>query len=148
MKIEIKRLNDAFHMEAVNEQGAKVQMDASPQVGGSDLGMRPMQMLLAALGGCSSIDIIDILKKQRQPPEDLQITITGERQKDQTPALFEKIHVHFHLTGDLSEDKVKKAIDLSMDKYCSVAKILERSALITYSYEITGNKKSFKIFDE
>lgn len=81
MKIEINRLNDGFWMEAVNENGNKIHIDASPEVGGTDRGFRPMQMLLAALGGCSSIDIISILKKQKQPLEDIKITITGNRQK-------------------------------------------------------------------
>ena len=67
MKIELNRLNDAFHLEAVNEQGKTVHIDASPDIGGTNQGMRPMQLVLTAMGGCSTIDIINILKKQKQP---------------------------------------------------------------------------------
>ncbi|NOT73332.1 MAG: OsmC family protein [Cyclobacteriaceae bacterium] len=139
MKIEINRLNDGFWMEAVNENGNKIHIDASPEVGGTDRGFRPMQMLLAALGGCSSIDIISILKKQKQPLEDIKITITGNRQKDVVPSLFTEAHVHFTLYGNLDEDKVKKAVVLSVEKYCSVAKTLEKTATITHSLEIINS---------
>jgi putative redox protein len=111
-------------------------MDASPEIGGQNLGFRPMQVLLAGLGGCSSIDVISILKKQKQPVLDIRVTIDGERAKNEVPSLFTDIHVHFTLAGDLDEEKVKKAVDLSMDKYCSVAKTLEKTATITHSFSI------------
>ena len=136
VKIEINRLNDNFHMEAVNEQGAKLQMDASPDVGGENLGMRPMQLLLAAMGGCSSIDVINILKKQKQPLRDIKVTVTGEREKDVVPSLYTEVHAHFKLYGALDKDKVAKAVNLGVEKYCSVAKTLEANAKITYSIEI------------
>ena len=129
-------MNDNFHMEAVNEQGAKVQMDASPDVGGENLGMRPMQMLLAAMGGCSSIDVINILKKQKQPLRDIKVTVTGEREKDVVPAVYTEVHAHFKLFGDLDKEKVARAVNLGVEKYCSVAKTLEANAKITYSIEI------------
>jgi putative redox protein len=136
IKIEINRLNDGFHMEARNEQGNAVQIDASPDIGGTNQGMRPMQMLLAAMGGCSSIDIINILKKQRQDLRDIKITVTGEREKDAIPSLFTDVHAHFKLYGNLDHDKAEKAVALAVEKYCSVAKTLEKSAKITYSFEI------------
>ena len=136
IKIEINRLNDGYHMEAVNEQGNVVQMDASPDIGGTNKGMRPMQMLLAAMGGCSSIDVISILKKQRQDLKDIKVTVTGEREKDAIPSLYTDVHAHFRLYGDLDQDKADKAIALSVEKYCSVAKTLEKNAKITYSFEI------------
>lgn len=136
MKIELIRLNDACHFEAVNEDGLSVLLDGSPEVGGENKGMRPMQLLIAALGACSSIDVVSILKKQRQELKDIRITLEAERQKNVEPALFETIKVHFSLYGDLNEVKVKKALELSMDKYCSVAKILEPTANITYDYKI------------
>lgn len=139
MKIELNRLNDGFWMEAVNEGGNKIQMDASPEVGGSNQGMRPMQLLIAAMGGCSSIDVISILKKQKQDLKDIKITVTAEREKDAVPSLFTEVHAHFKLYGQLDEDKVKKAVSLSVDKYCSVAKTLEKTARITYSYEIVNS---------
>jgi putative redox protein len=136
IKIELNRVNDAFLMEAKNELGNSVRMDGSPAVGGSDLAMRPMQMLLAALGGCSSIDIISILKKQRQDLKDLKITVTGEREKDVEPSLYTEVHAHFKLYGDLDADKAEKAVNLSMEKYCSVVKTLEKTAKITHTFEI------------
>jgi putative redox protein len=136
IKIELNRLNDAFHMEAKNEQGNSVHIDGSPDIGGTNQGMRPMQMLLAAMGGCSSIDIINILKKQKQPLKDFKVTITGEREKDVVPSLFTEVHAHFRLYGDLDVDKVQKAIVLGVEKYCSVAKTLEHKAKITHSFEI------------
>src|SRR5262245_17497441 len=122
IKIELNRLNDAFHMEAVNEQGRSVHIDASPDIGGGNEGMRPMQLLLAAMGGCSAIDVINILKKQRQPLKDIKVTVTGEREKDVTPSLYTEVHAHFKLFGDLDKDKAEKAVNLAVEKYCSVAK--------------------------
>lgn len=136
MKIEIKRLNDGFHLEAANENGNVVHLDASPDIGGTNKGMRPMQLLLSALGSCSAIDVINILKKQKQDLKDIKITVTGEREKDAVPSLFTEAHTHFRLYGKLDPDKVQKAVSLSVEKYCSVAKTLERTAKVTYSFEI------------
>lgn len=136
MKIELNRLNDGYHLEAMNEQGKAVHIDASPDVGGTNQGMRPMQLLMAAMGGCSTIDVISILKKQKQQLRDIKITVTGEREKDVVPSLFVEVHVHFRLYGDLEEEKVKRAVSLSVDKYCSVAKTLSHKATITHSFEI------------
>lgn len=136
IKIELNRLNDAYHFEAINEQGNKVHMDASPDIGGTNQGMRPMQMLLAAMGGCSSIDVVSILKKQKQDLKDIKVTVTGEREKDAIPSLYTEVHAHFRLFGNLDKDKANKAVSLSIEKYCSVAKTLEAKAKITYSVEI------------
>jgi putative redox protein len=136
IKIEINRLNDAFHFEAANENGNRLQLDASPDIGGTNQGMRPMQLLLAAMGGCSAIDIVNILKKQKQELKDIKITVTGEREQGAIPSLFTEVHAHYKLFGDLNPDKVEKAVSLAVDKYCSVAKTLEKTARITYSFEI------------
>ncbi|HEY9490028.1 MAG TPA: OsmC family protein [Chryseosolibacter sp.] len=137
IKIELNRLNDAFHFSAGNENGNSVQMDASTAAGGMNQAMRPMQMLLAAMGGCSAIDVIGILKKQRQDLKDLKITVTGEREKGATPSLYQSVHAHFRFFGNLDADKVEKAINLSIEKYCSVSRTLEKAgARITHSYEI------------
>jgi putative redox protein len=136
-KIELNRLNDAFHFSAENENGNTVHLDASPDIGGTNQGMRPMQSLLAAMGGCSAIDIINILKKQRQDLKDMKITVTGEREKDAVPSLYVSVHAHFRFYGALDNDKVEKAIKLSLEKYCSVSRTLEKAgATITHSYEI------------
>lgn len=136
IKVEIARIDKDFHMEAVNEAGNKLQMDAGPNDGGHELGMRPMQLLLAAFGGCSAIDLISILRKQREPIEDLKITVTGEREQGVVPALYTEVHAHFRLYGKINLEKAQKAVSLSVDKYCSVAKTLEKSAKVTYSFEI------------
>lgn len=137
--IELKRLNDAFHFTAENEDGVTVHLDSSPDSGGMNLGMRPMQMLLAAMGGCSAIDIIQILKKQRQVLRDLKITVQGEREKDAVPSLYKTVHAHYQFFGELDADKVEKAINLSIDKYCSVSQTLEKAgAKITHSFEINA----------
>lgn len=135
-KIELSRASDTFHLEAVNESGNTIHMDASPDIGGTNKGMRPMQLLLAAMGGCSSVDVINILRKQKQELKDIKITVTGEREKDAVPALYTEVHAHFKLYGDLDKDKVQKAVSLSVEKYCSVAKTLEATAKVTYSFEI------------
>jgi putative redox protein len=136
MKIELNRLNDAVHMVAVNESGRSVHIDGSADAGGNNEGLRPMQLLLAAFGGCSSIDIINILKKQKQPLKDLKVTVTGDREKDAIPSLFTEVHVHFRIYGDVDEAKAGRAVTLGVDKYCSVAKTLAYRAKVTHSYEV------------
>jgi len=136
MQIKIKRLNDAFHMEATNEEGVSIHMDGSPDIGGQDLGFRPMQLILSGLGGCSTIDILDILKKQRQEVRDIDIDVSATRYEDQVPSLFKAIHIKYIVQGPVDEKKLIRAIELSLDKYCSVAKILEKTAEISYSYEL------------
>ncbi len=139
IKIDIKRVSGSYHLEAANESGNLVNMDASPEIGGTGRGMRPMQLLLAALGGCSSVDLISILKKQKQELKDINITVTGERDSGQVPSLYTSAHIHFKLFGNLDVEKVEKAILLSVEKYCSVAKTLEKTAIITHSFEIINN---------
>jgi putative redox protein len=139
MKITLRRLDDAYHLEAMNEEGRTIETDGSPAIGGSNKGMRPMQLLMAAAGSCSSIDIISILKKQKQELKDFNVEITAEREKDKIPSLFTEIHLHFILSGELDEKKVKRAVDLSVDKYCSVVKTLEKTAKVTWSFEIINN---------
>jgi putative redox protein len=139
MKISIQRLNDAVHMEAKNEDGVTLQMDGTGEIGGINGGFRPMQMLLAAAGGCSAIDVVGILQKQKQNPDDLKIEVTGDRVKVQEYSEFKTVHIHFILKGaHLDEKKVARAIDLSINKYCSVSKTLEKTAKVTSSFEIVG----------
>ncbi len=139
IKIELNRIDKDFNMEAVNEVGNKIQMDAGPNDGGHELGMRPMQLLLVAFGGCSAIDLIGILRKQREPLQDLKITITGEREQGVVPSLYTEVHAHFRLFGNVDPEKAQKAVSLSVDKYCSVAKTLEKTARVTHSFEIINS---------
>jgi putative redox protein len=137
MKINIKRLNDKFHMEASNEDGNTIQMDSAPDIGGEGKGMRPRQMLLAALGGCSAIDVLLILRKQKQDILDFNVEVDGESEKVQDYSLFRNITLHFKIKGSIDYDKVERAVKLSIEKYCSVSKTLEPTAKI--NYKITLN---------
>jgi putative redox protein len=136
MKVELRRVNDAFHFEAVGAAGVPVHLDGSPDIGGVDAGARPMEMILMGLGGCSAIDIVLILQKQRQVIADMSISIEADRVPNETPSVFKNIHVHYNFTGDLNIEKVTLAIELSMDKYCSVTAILNKTAVITHSFTI------------
>jgi len=136
MQIEIKRLNDLFHLEAQNEAGRRVQSDGSPAIGGNNLGMRPMEMLLSALGSCSAIDVILFLKKMRQPLEDIQVRVQGERNASQMPSPFTHIHIHYMLYGALDPQKAERAIRMSAEKYCSVSRHLEKSVPISWDFSI------------
>ncbi|MBW6533463.1 MAG: OsmC family protein [Mariniphaga sp.] len=142
MKITISRIDDAYNLKAANENGKSVLLDAAPEIGGGNNGMRPMQLLVSALGGCSTIDIISILKKQRQDLKDIKVELKAEREKDKNPSLFTKIDVHFILIGNVDYSKAQKAVELSMEKYCSVSRILEKTADINYSFEIKPDKSS------
>lgn len=122
--------------EATSSTGHKVMMDASKEVGGEDKGSRPMELLLMGLGGCSGIDVMMMLEKGKQAVKDCQMAITSER-ADGIPAVYTKIHLHFTVTGtELNEKKVARAVSLSAEKYCSVSKMLEKTAEMTHSYEI------------
>lgn len=135
MKITIDQL-EGTHMEAANEEGGRIRMDGSRNVGGLEGGMSPMQLLLAGAGGCSAIDIIGILEKQKQDLQDLEVVVDGDRQKTGTYSEFKTIHMHYIFTGDLDQRKVERAISLSLNKYCSVSKTLEKTSEITHSFEI------------
>lgn len=136
MKVTVQKLQEEEHMEAANEQGGLIRMDGKTQIGGLEGGFSPMQLLLAGIGGCSAIDIIGILEKQRQSLRDLRVEIDGDKQKDGTYSEFKTINLHFIFEGDLNPKKVERAIDLSLNKYCSVSKALEKGSKITHSYEI------------
>ncbi len=136
MEIELNLLNNAYHFGAKNESGNTIDMDASPAIGGLGLGARPMELLIMGLGGCSGIDVLSILRKQKIEPIGFRIKISAEREKDAVPSLFKEIHVKFIFKGPIDEAKATRAIGLSMDKYCSVAKTLEKTAKITYEMNI------------
>ena len=119
-----------------SDSGHSVVMDSSPDAGGRDLGVRPMEMLLLGLGGCTSIDVVSILKKSRQQITACEAGIEAER-ADEVPRVFTRIHIHFVVSGkDLDVSKVERAINLSAEKYCSASRMLEKAATITHDYEI------------
>lgn len=135
MKARVKWLD---HMTFVgeSESGHSVVMDGPPAAGGRNLGIRPMEMILLGLGGCSSFDVVSILKKTRQNITNCEVEITAER-AETDPKVYTKIHAHFVVEGkDLSEKQVAKAVSLSADKYCSVSIMLASTVDITHDYEI------------
>jgi putative redox protein len=137
MKCRIKWLD---HMSFVGESGSghSVVMDGAPDAGGRNLGVRPLEMLLLGLGGCTAFDVVSILHKSRQQLIDCEVEIEAER-AESIPKVFTKIHLHFIVSGrDLDQGKVAKAIDLSADKYCSASRMLEKTAVITHDFEIVN----------
>ena len=140
VRIQLDRINGDFGFEATDATGHTVRTDSSPESGGKDFGIRPMQLLLMGLGGCSGIDIVSILNKQRQKVN-FRMIIEGDRETGKEPSLWQNIHVGFDLKGDIDPDKAKKACELSMDKYCSVAATL-REAHCKLTWEVTVNNVS------
>ena len=136
MSVEMTRIDGDFHFEAVGADKVSVHIDGAANIGGTHQGARPMELILMGLGGCSAIDVVLILNKARQQVDDIRIVVTGARDAEATPAPFESVHVKYFLKGTLKPDKVEQAIRLSMEKYCSVTAMLEKSAVITWSYEI------------
>lgn len=137
MKVELKRVNDAVHFEAsAPSTTVKVHIDGSPEIGGQGLGVRPMEMILMALASCSSLDLVSILKKQKQDLKDFSVSVEGER-REQIPTVFTKIHMHFILTGEIDPAKAERAAELAVKKYCSVHDMLSAGGVeINYSIEI------------
>lgn len=121
---------------AESESGHGVIIDSAPQVGGRNLGPRPMEMVLMGMGGCTAIDVMSILRKARQQVTDCRVEVTAER-AETVPKVFTRIHVQYVITGhDLSEKSVARAVSLSADKYCSVSRMLAASVEITHDYRI------------
>ena len=131
VEVKLKRVKNC-NFEAVNSDGQIANIDGPPSLGGEGKGVRPMEMVLMGLAGCSSMDLILILGKQRQNPEDIEVTVKGTR-VDAVPAVYSDIHMHFEVSGEVDEKKLKKAADLSVEKYCSVVKMLEPTVNITHS---------------
>jgi putative redox protein len=135
MEVVLKRIDQDFHFEAVGSSPVPVHIDAAEGIGGHNAGARPMELLLMGLGGCTAIDVILILKKQRQIIEDFQIRLSGTREKiegtEKTP--FRTIHIQFELKGQIDGSKALRAIQMSMEKYCSATAQLEPSSLITHT---------------
>jgi len=138
MKARLKWVENVCLM-AEAESGHGVIIDGAPEIGGHNLGVRPMEMILMGLGSCSAMDVLSILKKQRQKVTDCVIEIQGDR-RDEIPQVFTTIHIHYIVQGhDLKETQVKRAIDLSVVKYCSVSAMLEEAVKITHDYEIIAD---------
>ncbi|TGM77751.1 OsmC family peroxiredoxin [Leptospira mtsangambouensis] len=138
MNIKLSRIESPYVLEATNESGNSIRIDASPEIGGKNSGPRPMELLIMGLAGCSSIDVLMILNKHRIEVKDYSVEVDAEREKVEETNLFKNIHLKFKVKGDFKEEQVKRAIDLSLEKYCSVAKTLEKTAKITYEFELVS----------
>lgn len=137
--MQLHRTENDYKFTATDSKGNQLAIDIPSEKGGEGQGFRPMQLLLAGLGGCSAVDIVSILKKQKQQIQDFSISIDGERQKDKEPSLWESIRIIFQLTGDIDPAKALRAVELSMNKYCSVAATLRLAGgAINWSIVVNG----------
>ncbi|MBS1571735.1 MAG: OsmC family protein [Bacteroidetes bacterium] len=137
MKIKLERLNDDFLFQCTNSQGNSILLDNTSDPDAK--GVSPMESILMAVASCSGIDIVAILKKQRQEIVDFSAEVEAERiQKDEAKP-FSKIEIKYFLTGTIDQQKAKKAAELSFEKYCSVSKSLDNTIEISYSVFVNGN---------
>ena len=135
MNISVKWI-DGMLMVGKSDSGHTIVMDGPPEIGGENLGVRPMEMLLLGMTGCTVIDVISTLKKMREDVVDCQTQVSADR-SEEYPKVFTNIHVHFVLRGkQLNPLKVDKAIKLSAEKYCSASIMIGKTAIITHDYEI------------
>lgn len=136
-RIELTRTIGDYGFEAKDANNHSLQMDAAVEIGGQNAGIRPMQTLLMGLGGCSGVDIVSILKKQRQEPTAVKMIIEAERESGKEPALWKNIQIRFQFSGITDLEKAEKACALSIDKYCSVAATLRAAgASINWKAEL------------
>jgi len=135
MNVKVKWI-DGMMMVGESGSGHAVVMDGPPDVGGNNLGIRPMEMLLIGMAGCTTVDVVSTLKKMRENIDDCIAEVSAER-ADEHPKVFTSIHIHFVVKGsDLNPQKVKKAISLSADKYCSASIMMAKTASVTHDFEI------------
>jgi putative redox protein len=139
--IKMERITGDFGFEVKDENGHILQTDTSIDNGGSNYGFRPMQLVLSALGSCSAIDMVSVLKKQRQTVERFIITVQGEREPDTIPSLWKSVNISFELQGNIDKEKAQKAGALSIEKYCSVAETLRRGGTqITWQVQVVNSE--------
>ena len=135
MKARVKWVEEATFI-GESASGHAVVMDGPPESGGRDLGIRPMEMILLGMGGCTAFDVVMILKKARQPVTDCVVEMEAERATSE-PKVFTRIHVHFVVTGSgLSDKQVARAVELSAEKYCSASIMLSKAVDITHDYVV------------
>ncbi|HEB99915.1 MAG TPA: OsmC family protein [Thiotrichales bacterium] len=141
MKARVKWVEEVTFL-GESESGHAVVMDGPPENGGRNLGVRPMEMILLGMGGCTGFDVVHILKRARQPVEDCVVELSAER-AETVPKVFTRIHVHFVVKGQgLSEKQVARAVELSAEKYCSASIMLGKAVDITHDYEIVDTAQA------
>lgn len=136
MTVHLERINDAIQFRAENESGYDFTVASSAE----REGVSPMEMVALSLGGCSSVDILSILEKQRQSVEDYDVEVEAERASEEVPAVFTSLHVHYSIQGEVDPEKMRRAIHLSLEKYCSVSHMLEETATISYAFTVNGTE--------
>lgn len=135
MKARVKWVENSTFV-AQSGSGHSVVLDGPPEAGGQNLGVRPMEMVLMGLGGCTAFDVVDILRKKRETVSDCVVEISAER-ADTVPKVFTKIHLHYIVRGsNVKEESVQRAVELSAEKYCSVSMMLNKTAVMTHDYEV------------
>ena len=141
IRIEVSRVSGDYGFEARDVYGHTARLDNSPDGGGQNFGIRPMQMLLMGLGGCAGIDVVSILKKQRQTITRFDMVIEGEREPNKEPSMWAHLDMVFELDGEIEPEKALRACALSMDKYCSVAETLRRSGTkLNWKVKLNGKE--------
>jgi len=133
LKVSLKSGESLKSFVATNEKGHEVKLS------GDGTAVGPMESVLMAIAGCSTIDIVMILEKMRQPLEHIEVEVESER-RDEIPKTFTKVNLHYKLKGNLKKNKVEQSINSSLEKYCSVSKMIEKSAEITSTYEILNTE--------
>jgi len=139
MKITLNHTPDSLRFISTTEDGRILNLDASSRPDTNLPAQSPMQAVLSAVAACSSVDVVELLKKMRQPLESLEVLASGQR-REEIPKKFTHIKLHFILKGHLKPKKVEKVLDMSVNKYCSVAEMLTPEVDIQYSYELINNQ--------
>ncbi len=138
MTIRVRHTDGAFGFEAVNARGNTVAIDTAPEQGGGGAGASPMELLATAVAACSGMDVADILRKARQRVETFEMEVEGTRPEGVVPRPFTHLHVTYHFTGDVAPPHARRAVDLGLRKYCSVAESLDKNILLTTAIVVNG----------
>lgn len=139
VNVHLERQEADFHFKATNAEGLSIDIDdGTAYEDGKGHGVGPMQLLMMAIGGCSGVDIVSILQKGRQQIDSFSIDVSGTKPDGVAPSVYETVEVHFILEGSIDAGRVQRAVELSLGKYCSVSRIIEKTAEISYRYTING----------
>ena len=139
MKVRLTQVNGAFHFRGFGPGGQSVDTD-SPDDGSTPKGVSPLQLIPIALGSCSAVDVVSILKKGRQPLEALEIEVSAERDGGKPISMITAIHIHFMATGALDPDKVERAVRLAVSRYCTVAALIKATVHISASFSVGADR--------
>lgn len=142
MKIQLKRVNKTVLFEASNARGHKVLVEGGPSLGGEEQAPSPTELLLMSQAACTAIDIVALLQKMRQPLEHLEIESEGHKALDQVPKVFTHIHLHYTIYGNVEPAKAEKAISLSIERYCTVTKMIDKMARVTHTFTIFNSMQT------